>query len=574
MDANIAAQVELWQEKCNDPALAEELKALTAAGDQDELFDRFYRTLEFGTAGIRGTLGVGTNRMNVYVVAQATQGLADYLTSHFDDPSVAIARDSRNMGAEFQQVAAEVLAANGVHVYVYPRIEPVPVLSFTVRHLGCSAGIALTASHNPKEYSGYKAYDNSGCQIANEIADEVSASIANTDIFDGVKRMPFDEALEKGLVEWTSDDVIEAYLDAVQTQSIPGAANNPNFKVVYTPLNGSGLECMEKILARIGITDVTVVPEQRDPDGNFPTCPYPNPEIREALELGLKLCDKVHPDLMLGTDPDADRMGTAIPHKGEYQLLTGNEAGVLLIDWLCRMKAEAGEDISSKVVVSTIVSSALPDALAKEHGFEMRRVLTGFKYVGEQIDLLKDAGEDDRFLLGFEESYGYLVGTHARDKDAIVASMLTCEMASWYAARGMDLVDAIEDIYARHGYQLNGIVNMGYPGASGSAKMAEIMSRLRENPPTEIAGLAVEGTTDYAQAAPMPRVGGLQKEPQQTLPTSNVLEYRLEGGNKVIIRPSGTEPKVKAYLFSNGATREESEAMLAKLGTASEELLS
>ncbi|MBQ6395360.1 MAG: phospho-sugar mutase [Atopobiaceae bacterium] len=574
MDEKIKAQVELWQEKCTDEELASELAELVAAGDEVAISDHFYRTLEFGTAGIRGTLGVGTNRMNVYVVAQATQGLADYLTAHFEAPSVAIARDSRNKGEDFQRVAAEVLAANGVHVYVYPRIEPVPVLSFTVRHLGCSAGIALTASHNPKEYSGYKAYDDSGCQIANEIADEIGASIANTDIFDGVKRMGFEEALEKGIVEWTSDDVIEAYLDAVQTQSIPGTSDNPDFKVVYTPLNGSGLECMEKILARIGITDVTVVPEQRNPDGNFPTCPYPNPEIREALELGLRLSDEVHPDLMLGTDPDADRMGTAIPHNGEYQLLTGNEAGVLLIDWLCRMKAEAGEDISRKVCVSTIVSSALPDALAQEYGFEMRRVLTGFKYVGEQIDLLKAAGEDDRFLLGFEESYGYLVGTHARDKDAIVASMLTCEMASWYAKQGLDLVDAIEAIYQRHGYQLNGIVNVGYPGESGTAKMAEIMVKLRENPPAVIGGLAVEGITDYKQGVEMQRVGGLQKEAPQTLPGSNVLEYRLEGGNKVIIRPSGTEPKVKGYLFSNGATREESEAMLAKLGDAAKELLS
>ncbi|MCH4229411.1 MAG: phospho-sugar mutase, partial [Atopobiaceae bacterium] len=474
----------------------------------------------------------------------------------------------------FQKAAASVLAANGIHVYVYPRIEPVPTLSFAVRHLHTSAGIALTASHNPAKYNGYKAYDDNGCQIATEAADEISASIADVDIFHGVKRMDFDEAIEKGLVEWTPDEVIDAFIDAVAKQSVPGFKASEDFSVVYTPLNGTGMECVSKILARIGVKNVTVVPEQAEPDGNFPTCTYPNPEFVEALDLGLKLCDKVKPDLLIATDPDADRMGTAIPHKGEYKLLTGNEMGVLLLDWLATMRKEAGEDVHAKVAVSTIVSSAMPDALAEDYGFEMRRVLTGFKYIGGQIDLLKDAGEEDRYLMGFEESYGYLVGTHARDKDAIVASMLAVEMAAYYAERGMDLYEAMDALYQRYGYYINGIVNVSFPGESGAGKMAGIMGGLRENQPASIAGLAVEGFTDYDTCAPMPVVSGLQKDAPQTLPAANVLEFRLAEGCKVIIRPSGTEPKIKAYLFTKEATREAALALQDKLAAAAKELLS
>jgi phosphoglucomutase len=574
MDKSIEDSVRTWQESVTEPDLAAELDGLVSAGDEEALSDAFYRSLEFGTAGLRGVIGVGTNRMNVYVVAQATQGLANYLNAHYTNPSVAIARDSRNKGEDFQKAAAGVLAANGIHVYVYPRIEPVPTLSFAVRHLHTSAGIALTASHNPAKYNGYKAYDDNGCQIATEAADEISASIADVDIFHGVKRMDFDEALEKGLVEWTPDEVIDAFIDAVAKQSVPGFKASEDFSVVYTPLNGTGMECVSKILARIGVKNVTVVPEQAEPDGNFPTCTYPNPEFVEALDLGLKLCDKVKPDLLIATDPDADRMGTAIPHEGEYKLLTGNEMGVLLLDWLATMRKEAGEDVHAKVAVSTIVSSAMPDALAEDYGFEMRRVLTGFKYIGGQIDLLKDAGEEDRYLMGFEESYGYLVGTHARDKDAIVASMLAVEMAAYYAERGMDLYEAMDALYQRYGYYINGIVNVSFPGESGAGKMAGIMGGLRENQPASIAGLAVEGFTDYDTCAPMPVVSGLQKDAPQTLPAANVLEFRLAEGCKVIIRPSGTEPKIKAYLFTKEATREAALALQDKLAAAAKELLS
>ena len=574
MDAGVKETIKLWQDNVTEPDLKAELDALVSAGDEDALNDAFYRTLEFGTAGLRGTLGVGTNRMNVYVVAQATQGVANYLNAHYDHPTIAIARDSRLKGEDFQRVAAGVLAANGVHVYVYPRIEPVPTLSFAVRYLHTSAGIVLTASHNPAQYNGYKVYNDNGGQIANEAADEISASIAQTPVFGGVKMMDFDEGLKQGLIEWTPEEVLDAFIDAVKKVSVPGFKAPEGYKVVYTPLNGTGMECVTRILKEIGVNDVTVVPEQANPDGNFPTCKYPNPEFREALQLALDLAEKVKPNLVVATDPDADRMGTAIPHNGEYKLLTGNEMGVLMMDWLIKMAIDRGEDPKRKVAVSTIVSSVMPDALAKHYGFEMRRVLTGFKYIGDQIDQLKDEGEEDRFLMGFEESYGYLVGTHARDKDAIVAVEMCVEMAAYYAERGMDLYEAMEELYKQYGYYLNGTVNAQFPGEAGAKRMAQIMTGLRENPLTEIGGYKVVGMTDFGKGAEMPRVSGLQKEPAQELPAANVIEYRLEDDNKVIFRPSGTEPKVKAYLFAKGATRAEAEAVRAKLQAAAEKALS
>ncbi|MGO5249992.1 phospho-sugar mutase [Atopobiaceae bacterium LCP21S3_F11] len=574
MDTKIAERVELWRENVTEPDLKQELEALVADGNEEALNDAFYRDLSFGTAGLRGVLGVGTNRMNVHVIAQATQGVADYLNAHYDNPTIAIARDSRLKGEDFQRVAASVLAANGVHVYLYPRIEPVPTLSFAVRHLHTSAGIVLTASHNPAQYNGYKVYNDNGGQIANEAADEISAVIAKTPVFGGAKLMDFDEAIEKGLVEWTPEEVLDSFVENVKKVSVPGFKAAGDYSVVYTPLNGTGMECVTRILKEIGVDNVTVVPEQAEPDGNFPTCKYPNPEFREALDLALKLAEKVKPNLVVATDPDADRMGTAIPHDGDYVLLSGNEMGVLLMDWLAHMAADNGEDVSRKVAVSTIVSSSMPDALARDLGFEMRRVLTGFKYIGDQIDQLKDAGEQDRFLMGFEESYGYLVGTHARDKDAIVATMLCVEMASYYAAKGMDLYEAMDALYRKYGYYLNATVNAAFPGAAGAERMAQIMDGLRREPPTQIAGLEVVGTTDYKACAAMPRVSGLQKEEPQTLPAANVIEFRLAGDNKVIFRPSGTEPKVKAYLFSKGATRQESEAVRDQLAAACEKILS
>ena len=573
MDASIEAKVSAWQDNVTEPDLVVELDDLCREGNEDKLFDAFYRDLAFGTAGLRGTLGVGTNRMNIYVVAQATQGVADYLNAHYDNPTLALARDSRNKGEDFQRVAAGVLAANGIHVYVYPRIEPVPTLSFAVRHLGTSAGIVLTASHNPAPYNGYKVYNDNGGQITDEAAAEISANIARVDPF-AVNVMDFDEGIEKGLIEWTPEEVLDSFIESIKKVSVPGFKAGGDYSVVYTPLNGTGMELVTRILKEIGVEKVSVVPEQSQPDGNFPTCTYPNPEFREALELALKLAEEVKPNLVVATDPDADRMGTAIPHDGDYVLLSGNEMGVLLMDWLATMARDRGEDVARKVAVSTIVSSSMPDALARDWGFEMRRVLTGFKYIGDQIDQLKDEGEEDRYLMGFEESYGYLVGTHARDKDAIVATMLCVEMASYYAERGMDLYEAMDALYQKYGYYLNGTVNASFPGAAGADKMASIMDGLRKNPPTEIAGYKVVGVTDYATGPEMPRVSGLQKEAPQTLPPANVIEFRLEDDNKVIFRPSGTEPKVKAYLFSKGATRAESEAVRAKLEAASKEILS
>ena len=572
MDDSIKREVELWRSNVTEDYLREELEQLLEPGREADLEDAFYRDLAFGTAGLRGVLGVGTNRMNVHVVAQATQGVADYLNAHYESPTLAMARDSRLHGEDFQRVAAGVLAANGVHVYVYPRIEPVPTLSFAVRHLHASAGIVLTASHNPAQYNGYKVYNDNGGQITDEAAAEISERIKAADPF-VVEVMDFDEGLAKGLIEWTPEEVLDSFVQSVKRVSVPGFKASDGYSVVYTPLNGTGMELVTRILREIGVTDVKVVPEQAEPDGNFPTCTYPNPEFREALDLGLKLADEVRPNLLVATDPDADRMGTAIPHDGGYVLLSGNEMGVLMMDWLASMARDRGEDVSRKVAVSTIVSSAMPDALARDWGFEMRRVLTGFKYIGDQIDQLKDAGEEDRFLMGFEESYGYLVGTHARDKDAIVATMLCVEMASHYASKGMDLYEAMDALYQRYGYYLNATVNASFPGAAGAERMAQIMSDLRESPLEQIAGLRVEGVTDYAEGPQMPRVSGLQKEAAQVLPAANVLEYRLEGDNKVIFRPSGTEPKVKAYLFSKGKTREESEAMLAQLREAAEKIL-
>ena len=573
MDASIETTVKTWQDNVKEPDLAAELEELVKEGNEDKLYDAFYRSLAFGTAGLRGTLGVGTNRMNVYVVAQATQGVADYLNAHYENPTLALARDSRLKGEDFQRVAASILAANGVHVYVYPRIEPVPTLSFAVRHLHTSAGIVLTASHNPAVYNGYKVYNDNGGQITDEAAAEISANIAKVDPFN-VKTMDFDEAVEKGLIEWTPEEVLDSFIESIKKVSVPGFKASDDYSVVYTPLNGTGMECVTRILKEIGVENVTVVPEQSEPDGNFPTCTYPNPEFREALDLALKLAEEVKPNLVVATDPDADRMGTAIPHDGDYVLLSGNEMGVLLMEWLANMAKENGEDVTRKVAVSTIVSSIMADEVAKDLGFELRRVLTGFKYIGDQIDQLKDEGEEDRFLMGFEESYGYLVGTHARDKDAIVATMLCVEMASYYAEKGMDLYEAMDALYQKYGYFLNGTVNASFPGASGADRMAEIMTGLRENPPAEIAGYKVTGVTDFAKGAEMARTSGLQKEPGQTLPPTNAIEFRLEEGNKVIFRPSGTEPKVKAYLFSKGATRAESEAVRAKLEAASKEILS
>ena len=568
MPVDAQAEYERWIE-CAGAALAGELAALSE--DPAALEDAFYRDLAFGTGGLRGILGAGPNRMNVHTVGKATQGLADYLNERFDAPAVAIARDSRHMGEGFCRVAAEVLAANGIRALLYPRIEPTPALSFAVRDLGCSAGVCMTASHNPAEYNGYKVYGPDGCQITSHAAREIQAAIDAVDVFDDVRRMPFDEALQGGLASWIGDDVLGRYIDACRAAS-PGGAGG-GLKLVYTPLHGAGLECVSKILERIGVSDVTVEPAQAVPDGNFPTCPYPNPEVREALERGLALAADEKVDLLLATDPDADRVGVAVVRGGEPVLLTGNEVGILLLDYVCDMRESCGEDLRDLVACATVVSSAMADALSADRGFELRRTLTGFKFIGEQIGVLEAEGQEGRFAFGFEESCGYLAGTHVRDKDAVVASMLVCEMARWHRSRGLDLIDAMEALYQRYGYYRDGLVSVSYPGSGGAAKMAGITAGLRADPPAEIAGLAVKGVVDYGPGVPMPIVGGRGDAGTQTLPGADVLEFRLAGGNKLLVRPSGTEPKMKAYLFARGDTRGEAEALLENLAASAREIL-
>lgn len=563
--ADVHELLSVWIENVKDEELLAELKAMKEAGDEEAITDAFFQELAFGTAGLRGTLGAGTNRMNIYTVGRATQGFADYLVKHFEKPTVAIARDSRNNGELFVKTTAAILAANGVTSYVYPKISPVPTLSWATRYLECSGGICMTASHNPAAYNGYKAYGPDGCQITSEAADAISAAMNACDPFRDVKTMDFDEAVEQGLVKWIGDEVLDAYYDAVADKSVNNLTDeqiaNAPLKLVYTPLNGTGLIPVTTVLKKVGVTDITVVPEQRDPDGDFPTCPYPNPEIREAMQKGIDLCQEVKPDLLLATDPDADRVGVACADGDDYTLLTGNEMGVLLLDYICKMRAERGEDLSNKVAVTTIVSSAMVDALAEEYGFELRRCLTGFKYIGDIITGLSDAGEVDRFIFGFEESYGYLSGDHVRDKDAVNASMLICQMAQYYKLQGKNLVQAMRALYEKHGFYHNKTVSLSYPGADGAAKMAGIMAGLRVEAPAEIAGAKVEAVVDYATC-----VNGL--------PKADVIEFDLEGGNKAIVRPSGTEPKIKLYIFAKGEDAAAADALIDAIEEDGRKLLS
>lgn len=543
--ADVMQLLSEWMENATDPDILAELNELndSATSNEQAIKDAFFQDLAFGTAGLRGIIGAGTNRMNIYTVGRATQGFADYLNATFDDPSIAIARDSRNMGDEFQREAASVLAANGVRVHIYPRIEPTPALSWAVRDLKCSGGICMTASHNPAPYNGYKAYGADGCQIASEAAAAISAAIAKVNTWTDVKRMDFDEAVAAGAISWIGEDTLDRYIDAVAElgmEATPAGEKPADLKLVYTPLCGTGLECVNRILERIGVTDISVVPEQAEPNGNFPTCEYPNPEIRAALEKGIQLCEQVHPDLLVATDPDADRVGIAVKDEGEYVLLTGNETGILLLDYICRTRVACGEDLSRAVAVTTIVSSSMVDALAAEYGFEAKRVLTGFKYIGEIIAQLEAEGEPERFIFGFEESYGYLSGSHVRDKDAINATMLICQMARYYRAQGMNLAQAMRALYEKHGYYQNKTISVEYPGASGAERMSEIMATLRARE---------DVTVDYK-----PGVNGL--------PSANVLEFAREGGCKLIVRPSGTEPKIKVYFFGQGPTPEAAAATI------------
>lgn len=544
-----------------DPALTEELKQIE--GQDEQIRERFAVALKFGTAGLRGVLGAGSNRMNIYVVRQATQGLANWVKAQGGNQLVAISYDSRINSDVFARNAACVLAANGIKVRIYDALMPVPALSFATRYYHANAGIMVTASHNPARYNGYKAYGPDGCQMTDAAADAVYAEIQKTDILTGAGWMPFEEGMRRGLIEYVGEDCKEALYSAIEACSVrPGLCRTAGLKLVYSPLNGSGLVPVTRVLHDIGIDDITIVPEQKDPDGNFPTCPYPNPEIFEALRLGLELAKSSGADLMLATDPDADRVGIAIRcPDGSYELVSGNEVGVLLLDYICAGRIEKGTMPARPVAVKSLVSTPLADAVAADYGVEMRNVLTGFKWIGDQIARLEAAGEVNRFILGFEESYGYLAGPYVRDKDAIIGSMLICEMAAYYRSIGSSIKERLESIYAKYGRYLNKVDSFEFPGLSGMDKMAGIMSSLRETPPAEIGGYKVVRVTDYENTA------------QTGLPAANVLVYALEGGATVIIRPSGTEPKIKTYFTTLGKNLAEAEAQKNVLAEAIKPIL-
>lgn len=555
----------LYRRWLAQPGLPEDLAAElhSVEGDADAINDRFYRDLAFGTGGLRGVIGAGTNRMNLYTVRKATQGLADYLNATDLPKKVAIAHDSRNKGELFARETARVLAANGITACLYPRLEPTPALSWAVRDLGCGAGVCVTASHNPAKYNGYKVYGADGCQITLEAAEKILAAIESIDIFDGVKTVDYDEAAADGRIVTIGEDCINRFVDAVYAQRVGDGAGIDSLKLVYTPLNGSGLECVKKLLAKLGVTHLTVVPEQEQPDGNFPTCPYPNPEIREAMEKGLELCAKVQPDLLLGTDPDCDRCGTAVPDgKGGYRLITGNEMGILLLDYICRTRLARGTMPKDPVAVTTIVSTDMATPVAAKYSVELRRTLTGFKFIGEQIGLLEEEGRADRYIFGFEESYGYLSGAHVRDKDAVNATLLICEAAAWYAQQGMTLLDAMEALYREFGYYRNGLCSFTFEGESGMHAMQRLMEQLRDCPPAEIGGYRVEQAVDYNVE------GGYHG-----LPQADVLEYTLAGGHKFMVRPSGTEPKIKVYLSAVGASEAEADGINETLAAAAASMM-
>lgn len=554
----------LWCKNAkDDPDLCTELESIK--DDNDAIVDRFYRDLEFGTGGLRGVIGAGTNRMNIYTVRRATQGFADYLNQEYTNPSVAISYDSRIKSDVFSKAAAEVLAANGIKVHIYSELMPTPCLSWATRALKCQGGIMVTASHNPAKYNGYKVYGEDGCQITLRGAEIILEKINSLDMFTGVKTSSFDEELAKENISYIGQDVIEDFYKHVLAEGInTDLCASSGLKVVYTPLNGTGNKPVREILKRIGITDVTVVKEQENPDGNFTTCPYPNPEIREALEVGLRYCNEVKPDLLLATDPDCDRVGIAVPDgNGGYALFSGNEVGALLLEYICQQRIKKGTMPENPIAVKTIVTTDIVNLIGKEYGVEIINVLTGFKFIGEQIGLLEAKGEEKRYIWGFEESYGYLSGSYVRDKDAVDASMLICEMAAYYRTQGITLLQARENMYKKYGFFYQTLYSFTFEGASGMKKMADIMENLRNAHPTEIAGLKVIRFDDYKLSTSKNVVTGEVTE--LTLPKSNVLAFFLEGGSKVIVRPSGTEPKVKAYITSKQDTREEAEAIEQKI---------
>ena len=542
---------QLWLEKA---AENEEVHGELTAIQEDAaaIEDRFYRELEFGTGGLRGVLGAGTNRINVYTVAKATQGYSNYLKSVAEEPTVAIAYDSRIHSDLFAETAAAVFAANGIQVHIYPKLMPTPSLSFAVRDLGCDGGIVITASHNPAKYNGYKVYGSDGCQITTEAAKIIQQEIDAVDAFRDVRHGDFRKLLECGTISYIGEDTVRRYLDAVDTSSVLPAGVARDVAIVYTPLNGTGISCVPQCLREHGFTNITIPDEQKTPDGNFPTCPYPNPEIREALEVGLAWAERTGSDLLLATDPDCDRVGAAVKDNGGYTLINGNEMGALLLDFICKLRLEQGTMPAKPVAVKTIVTTPMAARIAEHYGVELRDVLTGFKFIGEQIGLLEKAGEAERYIFGFEESYGYLSGSFVRDKDAVNASLLICEMFAYYKSMGKSLTDVLDELYDTYGFYESRLLSFAFEGSAGFAKMQELIDGLRRSTPAEIAGVSVEKCVDY-------------QNDDTGLPKSNVLRFFLAGGLEAVVRPSGTEPKLKAYLTAVGENKKQAALVAEKM---------
>lgn len=542
---------QLWLEKtAGNTELHEELAGIQA--DAAAIEDRFYRELEFGTGGLRGVLGAGTNRMNVYTVAKATQGYSNYLKKTVAEPSVAIAYDSRIHSDLFAETAAAVFAANGIQAYIYPKLMPTPSLSFAVRDLGCDGGVVVTASHNPAKYNGYKVYGSDGCQITTEAAKCIQREIDAVDAFQDVRHGVFSELLKGGLISYISESTAQRYLNAVSTASVLPTGVAKDVSIVYTPLNGAGISCVPQCLKEHGFTNIVIPDEQTMPDGHFPTCPYPNPEIREALDVGLEWAERTGSELLLATDPDCDRVGVAIRDGNGYMLISGNEMGVLLLDFICKMRIANGIMPDRPIAVKTIVTTPMAARVAERYGVELRDVLTGFKYIGEQIGLLEKTGEADRYIFGFEESYGYLSGSFVRDKDAVNASLLICEMFAWYKSKGKTLVEILDKLYQTYGFYESRLLSFTFEGSIGFAKMQALIQGLREEKPAKIGGYAVERVVDY-------------QSDDTGLPKSNVLRFFLCGGLEAVVRPSGTEPKLKVYLTAVRREKDDSKTAAAAM---------
>lgn len=577
----IKNEYEVWKKKVTEDAdLTAELTDME--GKEDRITDAFYQNLAFGTGGLRGVIGAGTNRMNIYTVGKASQGLADYINRHFpkEERKIAISYDSRIKSSLFAKRAAEVFAANGIRVFIYTELMPTPMLSWAVRSLSCAAGVMVTASHNPSKYNGYKVYGPDGCQITTDAAAEILGCIEKTDAFEDVKREDFETALENGRISYIGEDTVTSFIEAVKGQSMLTKSEenvDKNISIVYSPLNGTGLKPVLRTLKESGFTNITVVKEQEQPDGHFPTCPYPNPEIREAMALGMEYAKKCSADLLLATDPDCDRVGIAVPNReGEYVLLSGNETGLLLLNYICSMRQAAGTMSEHPVFVKTIVTMDMAARIAADYGVKTVDVLTGFKFIGDQIARLEAEGRENDYILGFEESYGYLSGSYVRDKDAVDGAFLICEMAAYYRSKGMGLLEVLEGLYEKYGFCLNILHSYEFEGMEGFEKMKGIMNRLHtmasriaEGEAVCIGGRKTEAVEDYLSGT----ISRADKttEPIAGLPSSDVLKFRLAGNASVVVRPSGTEPKLKLYISVSAEDKAKAQAEEEKITAQMEE---